>query len=92
MALTTRGVLAIIAGLLMVGALFVARSDRRLLATWVMMVGFIIATLYSIMSIFWAQSNPSPLTPEVWMTMASMAAAMAIYFGYMGILGEGIGE
>jgi peptidoglycan/LPS O-acetylase OafA/YrhL len=92
MALTTRGVLAIIAGLLMVGALLVARSDRRLLATWVMMVGFVTATLYSVMSIFWAQSNPSPLTPEVWMTMASMAAAMVIYFGYMGLLGEGIGE
>jgi hypothetical protein len=92
MALGTRGVFAIIAGLLMIASLIAARAERRLLGTWIMMLGFGVASLYSIMSIYWAQSHESPLTPKLWITMASMAAAATIYFGYMGLWGEGIGE
>jgi tellurite resistance protein TehA-like permease len=92
MALDTRGVLAIIAGLLMTAALVAARYEERLLGTWIMMLGFVVASLWSVMSVFWAQSNPSPLTPEVWITMASMAIAGAIYFGYLGLYGDGLGE
>lgn len=92
MALDTRGVLAIIAGLLMTAALVAARTEQRLLGTWIMTFGFAVASLWSIMSIFWAQTNPSVLTPKLWITMASMAAAATVYFGYMGLHGEGIGE
>jgi drug/metabolite transporter (DMT)-like permease len=92
MALDTRGVLAIIAGLLMTAALVAARYEERLLGTWIMMLGFVVASLWSVMSVFWAQSNPSPLTPEVWITMASMAIAGTIYFGYLGLYGDGLGE
>jgi hypothetical protein len=92
MALDTRGVLAIIAGLLMTVALVAARTEERLLGTWIMTLAFAVASLWSIMSIFWAQSNPSALTPELWITMASMAAAATIYFGYMGLHGQGLGE
>jgi len=92
MALDTRGVLAIIAGLLMTAALVAARYEERLLGTWIMMLGFVVASLWSVMSVFWAQSNSSPLTPEVWITMASMAIAGTIYFGYLGLYGDGLGE
>jgi hypothetical protein len=92
MAIDTRGVLAIIAGLLMTVALLVARREDRLLGTWIMMLAFAVATLWSVLSIVWAQSNPSPLTPQLWITMASMAAAATVYFGYMGLHGEGLGE
>ncbi|WP_276281497.1 hypothetical protein [Halorussus caseinilyticus] len=92
MALDTRGVLAIITGLLMTVALIAARSEERLLGTWIMAFSFAVASLWSIMSIFWAQSNPSALTPKLWITMASMAAAATVYFGYMGLHGEGLGE
>lgn len=92
MALDTRAVLAIIAGLLMTVALVAARTEERLLGTWIMMLAFAVASLWSIMSIFWAQTNPSALTPELWITMASMAAAATVYFGYMGLHGEGLGE
>ncbi|NEU56708.1 hypothetical protein [Halorussus sp. MSC15.2] len=92
MALDTRGVFAIIAGLLMTAALLAARTERRLLGTWIMTLGFAVALLWSVMSIFWAQSNPSALTPKLWITMASMAAASTVYFGYMGLHGEGLGE
>ncbi|WP_135829060.1 hypothetical protein [Halorussus halobius] len=92
MALGTRGVLAIMAGLLMTAAFVVAQTERRLLGTWLMTLGFVVATLWSIMSVFWAQSNPSPLTPSVWLTMASMAAAATVYFGYLGLSGVGLGE
>lgn len=92
MALDTRGVLAIMAGLLMILAMVVARTERRLLGTWIMMLGFVFASLYSILSIFWAQSHPSMLTPELWMTMASMAGAATVYFGYLGLYGDGLGE
>lgn len=92
MALGTRGVLAIMAGLLMSIAIVAARTEKRLLGTWLMMFGFVIATLWSVMSIFWAQSNPSPLTPELWLSMSTMAAAGAVYFGYLGLYGDGLGE
>jgi len=92
MALDTRGVLAIIAGLLMTIALVAARTEERLLGTWIMTLAFAVASLWSVMSIFWAQSNPSALTPELWITMASMAAAATIYFGHMGLNGHGLGE
>ncbi|UPV73577.1 hypothetical protein M0R89_13640 [Halorussus limi] len=92
MALDTRAVLAIIAGLLMTVALVAARRDDRLLGTWIMMIAFAVATLWSVLSIVWAQSNPSALSPKLWITMASMAAAATVYFGYMGLHGEGLGE
>jgi len=92
MALDTRGVLAIIAGLLMITAFVAARYEERLLGTWIMMLGFVVASLWSVMSVFWAQSNPSPLTPEVWLSMATMAIAGTIYFGYLGLYGDGLGE
>ena len=92
MALDTRGVLAIIAGLLMTTAFVAARYEERLLGTWIMMLGFVVASLWSVMSVFWAQSNPSPLTPEVWLSMATMAIAGTIYFGYLGLYGDGLGE
>ncbi|UPV99625.1 hypothetical protein M0R88_14015 [Halorussus gelatinilyticus] len=91
MALDTRGVLAIIAGLLMTAALVAARRDDRLLGTWIMMIAFAVATLWSVLSIFWAQSHPSPLSPRLWITMATMAVAATVYFGYMGLHGEGLG-
>jgi len=92
MALDTRGVLAIIASLLMITAFVAARYEERLLGTWIMMLGFVVASLWSVMSVFWAQSNPSPLTPEVWLSMATMAIAGTIYFGYLGLYGDGLGE
>lgn len=92
MALGTRGVLAVLAGLLMTAALFAARSENRLLGTWIMMLGFVVATLWSVLSVVWAQSNPSVLAPDLWIAMASMAAAATVYFGYLGLHGEGLGE
>lgn len=92
MALGTRGVLAIIAGTLMMLAMVVARFERRLLGTWILMVAFAVATLWSVMSIAWAESNPSPLTPGLWLAVASMAAAATVYFGYLGLYGDGLGE
>jgi amino acid transporter len=92
MALDTRGVLAIMASLFMLLAMVVARTERRLLGTWIMMLGFVFASLFSILSIFWAQSHPSVLTPKLWITMASMAAAATVYFGYLGLYGDGLGE
>ncbi|WP_137287143.1 hypothetical protein [Halorussus salinisoli] len=92
MALGTRGVLAIVAGLLMTAAFVAARAERRLLGTWIMTLGFTVASFWSILSIFWAQSHPSALTPKLWLTMASMAATATVYFGYLGLHGEGLGE
>lgn len=92
MPLDTRGVLAIMAGALMIAAFAVARTERRLLGTWLMMLGFVVATLWSGMSVFWARSNPSPLTSESWLSMAAMAAAASVYFGYLGLDGVGLGE
>lgn len=92
MALDTREVLAMITGFLMIVALVAARAEKRLAGTWIMTLGFAIATLWSVMSIYWAQSHPSALTPKLWITMASMSGAATVYFGYLGMHGEGIGE
>ncbi|WP_115862315.1 hypothetical protein [Halorussus litoreus] len=92
MAMGTRGVLAIFAGLLMTAGFVAARTENRLLGTWLMMLGFVFATLWSVMSVFWSESNPSPLGSEAWLSLAAMAAAGAVYFGYLGLYGEGMGE
>ena len=88
----TRGVLAIIAALLMSVAFVVARTERRLLGMWLMTAGFAVASLWSLLSVFWAQDHPSPLSPKLWLTVVSMAVAATIYYGYHGLHGEGLGE
>lgn len=92
MAMGTRGVLAIFAGLLMTAGFVAARTENRLLGTWLMMLGFVFATFWSVMSVFWARSNPSMLSSQVWLSMAAMAASAVVYFGYLGLYGEGLGE
>lgn len=90
--LGTRGVLAVFSGLLMMSALIAARAERRLVGTWLLMLGFAVGTLWAILSVVWAQSHPSALSVEHWLSMASMAAAATVYFGYLGLYGEGLGE
>ncbi len=80
------------AGAVMTAGLIAAQTERRLLGTWLTMVGFVFASMWSIMSIFWAQSNPSPLEPESWMLLSSMAVSATVYFGYLGLYGDGLGE
>lgn len=92
MAIGTRDVLAVFAGLLMVAGLVAARTERRLYGTWLMMLGFVVATLWSVLSVFWASTNPSALSSNSWIAMTSMAGALAVYYGYLGLYGEGLGE
>ena len=87
----TLTVLAIIAGALMTLALVLARQDRERTAMWLFMLAFFVATIWSILNSIWARSNPSPLSPEIWLTMASMAAAAIVYYYYLWIDDMGAG-
>ncbi len=79
------------AGMIMTGGLIAARMDRRIEAAWIMAGGFAVASLWSIMSIFWAQTHASVLTPKLWISVAAMAVAATVYYGFLGMTGEGFG-
>lgn len=89
---STLFVLALVALTLMIAALVAAQLERRLQATWLLMVAFIFATAWAGLNVIWARSNPSMLSPELWLTMATMAAAAAVYYFYLGMDGHGIGD
>jgi len=79
----TLTVLALAAGGLMSIALVVARRGREQTAMWMFMLAFFTATIWSLLNAIWARNNPSPLSPELWLTMASMAAAAIVYYYYL---------
>lgn len=88
----TRGVLALFAGTLMVLAIVLDRLDRSALAVGAMAVAFGVASLWSILSIYWSQSNPSLLAAKEYLLMTTMAVTATIYYGYKAMSGVGLTE
>lgn len=80
MAITTLGVLALMAAFCMIGGLIALRSQRDSAGVWLLAIGFAIATIWSGMGAFWAQSHDSMMSPKMYFIMATMAVTAAIYF------------
>lgn len=78
---TTRGVLAIVVVLLMLGALVALRRERNAVAAWLLTAGTAGATVWSLLSVAWADAHPSALRPAEYLGLAAMAAVFTLYFG-----------
>jgi hypothetical protein len=92
MPITTRGVLALISALLMLGAIYAFRTDRDVTSSWLMAAGFAVATLWTVLGVAWAYQFPeqSSLPWRSWAMLAPMALVFATYYGYQASQGEGL--
>ncbi len=92
MAFGTREVLALIAVGLLTVAVVASTRDRDLLGVKLMTAAFAIASLWSFLSIYWAQSNPSLLSPQNWLALTTMAVTATVYYGYKSVNDVGLTE
>lgn len=81
--LGTRGVLAILAGTTMIAALVALRSGRKPLGFWLLTAGFVIASLWSALSVLWTQENTGSFSSESHLMLGTTAVAGAIYYGML---------
>lgn len=81
MEFTTLGVLAIMILACLVSGMVALRFQQKSMGLWLLTIGFVIAVIWSILGMRWAQSHNSSITPKLYLTMATMAGAGAIYFG-----------
>ena len=81
MVLSTRGVFAVLAGICLTCGVLAPRFDYDIAGSWLLTVGFSLATAWSLLSMAWTQTRPGLLTPELYLSMATMAAAGTMYFG-----------
>lgn len=88
----TRGVLALIAATLMAAAVIATRRDRGVLGVKLMTAAFAVASLWSLLSVYWAQSNASLLSSTNWLALTTMAVTATIYYGYKSVNGVGLKE
>jgi hypothetical protein len=80
--LSTRGVFAILAGICLTAGVVAPRLGYDVVGSWLLTAGFSLATVWSLLSVAWTQTRPGLLTPELHLSMATMAAAGTVYFGY----------
>lgn len=83
--LGTRGVLAILAGVTMTVAVIFLRSGRRRTGLWLLTAGFFVASIWSALSIAWAQAYPSrtALSDESFLLLGTTAIAGTVYYGML---------
>jgi hypothetical protein len=80
--LSTRVVLAVFTGICLTCGIVAPRFDYKVAGSWLLTIGFLFATVWSLLSVAWTQTRPGLLTPELYLSMTMMAAASGIYFGY----------
>ncbi|WP_458185406.1 hypothetical protein [Haladaptatus sp. NG-WS-4] len=81
----TRGVLAILAGVTMSIAVVVIHSGRRETGLWLLTAGFFLASLWSGLSVVWAQTYPNrtTLSAESHLLLGTTAIAGVVYYGML---------
>lgn len=92
MPITTRVIIAVVAGGLMVGGVVASIRDRDLLAVQLMTLAFAFATFWTVLSTYWALSNPSMAPPRTYLVLTTMAVTATIYYGYKAKHGVGFSE
>lgn len=76
---------------LLLAAMIVAWRGRGLLGTWILVVGFAFATLWSGLNYVWARSNPSALSARSWLLLTTTAATAVVYYFYLAMDGQALG-
>jgi len=92
MAVGTRAVLALIAGTLLVVGVTATAAGRDRAGIWAVAVAFLVASLWSLLGVVWAGSNPSASSPRTYLVLLATAVTGAVYYGYKAMLGVGLTE
>lgn len=85
----SRAVIAILTGGVFIAAIVALRRDARQTGAWLLALGSALATVWSLLSMVWAESNPSMAPPDGYLSLAVMGTVTAIYFGLRARAGEG---
>ncbi|MFB6221623.1 MAG: hypothetical protein ABEH90_09305 [Halolamina sp.] len=83
----TRSVFALLAGVVMALGVLASLTDRGVLGSKLLAVGFAIATVWATLGFFWSADHQTALGTTNYIALGSMAAVAAIYYGYKGANG-----
>lgn len=92
MSFGTRGVLAIIALVLLVVGVVATQQGRKHVGIWSIAFAFAFASLWSILGFVWAQDNPSAVPSNQYVALGSMAVTATIYYGFKAMNATGLKE
>ncbi len=92
MAHDTRSVFAVAAGVVMVLGMLAALTDRGVLASKLLAIGFALATFWATLGFFWSGSHETVLGTDNYIALGSMAAVATVYYGFKGANGVPLTE
>lgn len=78
--------------LLLLAAYGAAFTGNGLMGTWILVVAFVFATLWSGLNFAWARNNPSAITAQSWLLLTTTAATAVVYYFYLGMDGVELGS
>lgn len=78
---TSRTVIAILTAGVFTAALVALRRDAQQAGAWLLALGSASATVWSLLSMVWAESNPSMAPPDGYLSLAVMGVVTTVYFG-----------
>ncbi len=78
---SSRGLIAIVTAGVFVAAIIALRRDARQTGAWLLAVGSALATVWSLLSMLWAETHPSMAPPDGYLSLAVMGAVTTLYFG-----------
>lgn len=77
---STRGALAILGLVVLTLAMIAIRLDRQVEATWLLTMGFGIATVWGVLSVLLADQGEAAIPRVAAVSLTSMAAATTFWF------------
>lgn len=92
MAVGTRTVVAIMAGGIIAAAMIASLLGRDRLGAQLMTVGFGFASLWALLSTYWATEHPSVFGETTFLMLLTMSVTATIYYGYKAANGLGFTE
>jgi hypothetical protein len=78
---TSRGVLAIMTAGVFLLAIVALRRDAGQTAAWLLAIGSALGTVWSLLSMFWAENHASMAPPDGYLSLAVLGAVTTVYFG-----------
>lgn len=78
---TSRGVLAVMTAGVFLVALVALRREAGQVAAWLLALGSALATVWSLLSMLWAENHASMAPPDGYLSLAVLAAVTTLYFG-----------
>ena len=86
---TSRGVIAVMTAGVFVLAIVALRRESGQVAAGLLALGSALATVWSILSMLWAETHSSMAPPDGYLSLAVMGGVTTLYFGLRAHAGEG---